>query len=63
MSKRRIDAQDTVDTVIHMLAQLQSEGWALSSLSTDVDYAQVGKKSAILPTETCIYICLRPVVA
>ncbi len=58
---KRLDAQDTVDAAIRYLQTLQSDGWALSSLSQEIDYAQITKKSVILPTEATVTIILRPV--
>ncbi len=61
MAKRRLDARDTVDTVIHQLHKLQSEGWCLEACETVIGYAQPGKKSVRLPTHTTLIIRLRPV--
>ncbi len=58
---KRLDAQDTVDTAIHLLQYLASDGWCMESLDTTVGYAEIGKKSAKIPTHTTLIIRLRPV--
>ena len=61
MSKRRLDAQDTIDAAIRYLQTMQSDGWCMSEMEHVIGYGDVGKKSALLPTDATVIIRLRPV--
>jgi hypothetical protein len=58
--KHRIDAPDTLDSAIHLLAKLQSEGWCLKRLDQVVDFERLDKKAPRIPVGTTITIKLIP---
>lgn len=61
MTPKRLDAQDTVETAIHFLSKLQSEGWSLDHLEQFIEYATLSKKGVRTPVEAVVKITLRPI--
>jgi len=60
VTKRRMDAPDTIDAAIHYLSKLQSEGWGLARIEHSVDYASATKKGKQLPVGATVTIELVP---
>ena len=60
MSNRRMDAPDTIDSAIHYLSKLQSEGWAIVRIEHMIDYESTGKKSRKLPVSATLTVELIP---
>jgi|GEM_PF-2150648 hypothetical protein len=64
-SAKRIDPEDTIDSVIFGIVKLQKEGWALSGLSLEIQYQEpqpAGQKPKKhkLPVEATMVVRLRP---
>jgi hypothetical protein len=59
-TKHRIDAPDTIDSAIHCLAKLQSEGWRLDYMNQEVEYGKSHKKAVAMPVATTVTVRLRP---
>lgn len=57
---KRITAPDTLDTVQHLIAQLQSEGWGLASLHHDVEYVSIPDRRRQLPVAARVVIEFTP---
>lgn len=60
MSKRRMDAPDTVDLALHWLTNLQSEGWHLVSIKHAIDYGTVTKHGPKMPYAATLTVHLAP---
>ncbi len=60
MAKTRIDAPDTIDAAIRLLAQLQAEGWGLVRVVHEVDYEPAGAKAREVPVAATVTVALRP---
>ena len=58
--KKRMDAPDTVDLALHWLAKLQSEGWGVERVETDIDYGRASKHGIKLPISAMLTIRLSP---
>ena len=58
---KRVDPEDTIDNVVFGIIKLQKEGWALSSMTIEVEYESPEKgKKRRLPVETLLTVRLRP---
>ncbi len=58
---KRLDAPDTVDAAIHLLAKLQAEGWVLGNIEHAVEYGTTHKSDRKLPVAATVHIRLLPV--
>ncbi len=58
MAKGRVSLEDTVDAAIHLLHKMQSEGWGMETLESEIDYAEVGKTR--LPVGATVTVRLVP---
>lgn len=57
---KRIDAPDTIDAAIRLLAGLQADGWGAKGVTYEVDYAAVSPKHAKMPVAATVTVQLSP---
>jgi hypothetical protein len=65
-SAKRIDPEDTIDSVIFGIVKLQKEGWGLAALNLEIEYQEAGQpgpkpKKRKLPVAATMTINLRPI--
>jgi len=57
---KKVETGDTIDSATHYLHKLQSEGWTLSELSHELEYAKARKDGPKLLIGSTLIIKLVP---
>ncbi len=59
---KRVDPEDTIDSVVFGIVKLQKEGWALSGMDLEIEYESPEKgKKRRLPVAATMTVRLRPI--
>ena len=61
MPGKRYESADTLETALHLLHKLQSEGLVLEDLEWKVKYSKASRKGPKIPTGAVVTIRLTPV--
>lgn len=57
---KRLDAEDTVDSVTHFLHRLQADGWGIESMEHHIDYVAPKPGGRKLPVAASVTVTLTP---